>query len=286
MEQSQISWHPAFVQAIQMELKDYRDILEFYPEYQLTAEPLRIDCVVIKKPKDIVIKKNIAAIFRGVNLLEYKSPDDYVSVADFYKVYGYACLYASLEKASITDLTITFVESHYPRELLGHLSAARGYKVEETVPGVYTAYGDILPIQIIDSRKLSADENLWLRGLSNRLEPVTIIQISNEVVRYGKTNRIQAYLNVIVQANYKTIEETMNMSDSNLAVEKFLEVGRRFAKIEAQLEARGEERKAQKIAKNMVNLGFSIDDIVSATMLDREKVKAMFQEAGKNIDKE
>ena len=40
----------------------------------------------------MVIKKNIAAIFREINLLEYKSPDDCVSPADFYKVYGYACL--------------------------------------------------------------------------------------------------------------------------------------------------------------------------------------------------
>ena len=47
-----------------MELQAYRDDLEFLPEYPLTAEPLRIDCVVIKKAKDSVIKKNIAVIFR------------------------------------------------------------------------------------------------------------------------------------------------------------------------------------------------------------------------------
>ena len=57
-----------------MELQAYRDDLEFLPEYPLTAEPLQIDCVVIKKAKDAVIKKNIAVIFREWNLLEYKSP--------------------------------------------------------------------------------------------------------------------------------------------------------------------------------------------------------------------
>jgi len=67
-----IAWHPAFIEAIQLELEDYGDFLEFHPEYQLTSEPLRVDCLVIKKPPDIVIKKNIAAIFRDVNLLEYK----------------------------------------------------------------------------------------------------------------------------------------------------------------------------------------------------------------------
>jgi hypothetical protein len=50
---------------------------------------------VPKKAKGAVIKKNIGVIFREHNLLEYKSPDDCVSVEDFYKVYGYACLYAA-----------------------------------------------------------------------------------------------------------------------------------------------------------------------------------------------
>jgi hypothetical protein len=95
---SSISWHPAFVQAIKLELEPYRDALEFIPEYQLTSEPLEIDVVIIKKAPDLVIEKNIARIFRKINLLEYKSPDDYFSVHDFYKVLGYAFLYAALNK--------------------------------------------------------------------------------------------------------------------------------------------------------------------------------------------
>jgi hypothetical protein len=55
-----IPWHPAFVEALQMELRDYRDVLEFYSEYQLTTEPLRIDCVVVRKAKNVEIRKNIA----------------------------------------------------------------------------------------------------------------------------------------------------------------------------------------------------------------------------------
>jgi len=53
-----IAWHPAFVVALQQELECYGDSLEFFAEYQLSAEPLRIDCLVIKKVRDVVIKKN------------------------------------------------------------------------------------------------------------------------------------------------------------------------------------------------------------------------------------
>jgi hypothetical protein len=115
-----IAWHPAFVQAFRLELEQYQDILEFIPEFQLTSEPLRIDLVIIRKLRDIPIEKNIAAIFRSENLVEYKSPGDHVSVADFYKAYGCACLYASLKGAPVTDITLTFVESREPRKLLKH----------------------------------------------------------------------------------------------------------------------------------------------------------------------
>jgi hypothetical protein len=57
----------------------------------------------------------------------------------------------------------------------------------ETGPGIYTVSGDILPIQIIDSRRLSADENLWLKNLNKELGYMAITQIDKEINRQGKT---------------------------------------------------------------------------------------------------
>jgi len=36
-ENAHLSWHPAFIEVIKMELDQYKDALEFYPEYQLTS---------------------------------------------------------------------------------------------------------------------------------------------------------------------------------------------------------------------------------------------------------
>jgi len=72
-DEERIAWHPAFYEAIQMELEEYGQDLQFISEYALNTEPLRIDVVIIKKHKDIPIEKNIATIFRKVNILEYKS---------------------------------------------------------------------------------------------------------------------------------------------------------------------------------------------------------------------
>ena len=90
------TWHPAFFEAIQMELEEYSDVLEFQAEHPLTSEPLRIDVLIVKKVPGAVIRKNIAEIFRDTNLIEYKSPTDYVSIGDFHRVVGYAHQYTPL----------------------------------------------------------------------------------------------------------------------------------------------------------------------------------------------
>ncbi|MDR2733639.1 MAG: hypothetical protein LBC99_03215 [Spirochaetota bacterium] len=88
-------WHQAFYDAIRLELFDYRDDLEYTFEHQLTSEPMRIDVLIVKKKKDVIIDKSIARIFRGHNIIEYKSPGDYFSIRDFLQVCAYACNYAA-----------------------------------------------------------------------------------------------------------------------------------------------------------------------------------------------
>ncbi|MCL2832675.1 MAG: hypothetical protein FWD78_05860 [Treponema sp.] len=282
---SPIKWHTAFIEAIKLELEEYQNSLEFYPEFQLTAEPLRIDCVVVKKKADIKIKKNIASIFREVNLLEYKNPEDYISVNDFYKVYAYACLYASFEKVPVTNLTITLIENRRPRDLLAHLRDIRGYKVEKNNHGIYIINGDILPIQIINSRELSPEENLWLQGLRNKLNPAEVQHVLTEIFRQEKAVKFEAYLDAISRANYPAIEEAVKMSNTPKSFDEVLEragltakwEARGEAKGEARGEARGEERNAIKVAKNMINLGLPLETVATATELDMERVKALYQ---------
>jgi hypothetical protein len=276
-DRERLAWHPAFFEAIQMELDEYGHELQFISEYQLTTEPLRIDVVIIRKSGNAPIEKNIAAIFRKENIVEYKSPDDYVSVGDYYLVYGYACLYAALNHVGINELTVSFVESRYPRELLSHLREVRGYTVEERWPGVYIVSGDILPIQIIDSRKLSEEENLWLKGLDNRLSATEVQRIADEAEKQGKGARIRAYLDVILRANAKVLQE-LYMSGT-ITLEKVIEdiglAAKWEARGKAEGEARGEEKNAAEIAKNMLRSGISMEQTATLSGLDIDKVKLL-----------
>ena len=108
-------WHPAVVRAIEFELEDCRDDLAIEAEYQLTTEPLRIDVLIIKKKRDVILKKNIARVFRRCNIIEYKSPDDHVTVEDYDKTHAYARLYASLNKVRTHDLSGRVLFVHHAK---------------------------------------------------------------------------------------------------------------------------------------------------------------------------
>jgi hypothetical protein len=260
-----------------MELREYQNVLEFYYQHHLTSEPLRIDCVVIKKTKDVEIKKNIAAIFRKWNIFEYKNPGDYVSIADFYKVYGYACLYTSFENIPISELTVSFVQSRYPRKLLKHLQDERGYTIAETVDGIYTVSGDILPMQSIDSRKLPAAENLWLKSLRDQLNSAEITQISEEITRQEKDAQITAYLNVIKETNTENLQEAIEMSQrkQKLTFDQLCVNVGWAAKWEAKGKAEGHAEGKLEIARNLKKMGLPVSQIAEGTGLSTKAIQKL-----------
>jgi len=264
-------WHPAFVDAIRMELFDYRDSLEFKYEHPLNTEPLCVDLLIIKKPKDLVIEKNIARIFRGDNILEYKSPGDYLSVNDFLKVNAYANLYTAITPGvDFADLSLTFVENRHPRKLLRYLTGTRGYKAEETSPGIYRVTGDYLPIQIIESRKLLEQENLWLRSLVKDLQAVNAGSIIDEARKRGDKAQLGAYLNVLIRANPEAFMEAENMARKKRKTleEVFTEAGfipEWTERARVQGREQGLEQGKREGERNIINLlksGKSAEEII------------------------
>ena len=156
MEKTKLQWHPAFSAALRITLQDEMKYLEMHEEYLLAKKPLQMDVLLIKKTKNVQIEKSIGQIFRAHNIIEYKSPEDYLSINDFYKVYAYACLYQSdTDKVNEIDpsmITITFVCSHYPRELLRHLAEVRNIISEDKGNGIYYLKGDPIHMQLLITR--------------------------------------------------------------------------------------------------------------------------------------
>ncbi|MDR3341758.1 MAG: hypothetical protein LBT14_03030, partial [Treponema sp.] len=107
------------------------------------------------------------------------------------------------------------------------------YTVEERSSGIYTVTGDIIPIQIIDNRRLSGEENIWLKELDNELDVERISRITREIDRLGKAAQIGAYLDAIARANSGILQEALKMSDTALTLEKVFEEAGLIAKWEA-----------------------------------------------------
>ncbi|MDR1175878.1 MAG: hypothetical protein LBK83_10470 [Treponema sp.] len=267
-----LKWHPAFLQALQLELIEYKNSLQFKYEYQLTAEPLRVDLLIIKKPPGLTIDKNIARIFRSDNILEFKSPEDYLSVKDFLKVYAYACLYAAITpETELSGVTLTLVEQRHPRDLISYLTGERNYRVEETGPGIYTVNGDYLPIQIIETKRLPAGENLWLKLLTNDLESGAARDILEGRKEAAREAPLSAYLDVLMRANPEAFMEAWNMANGKRTFEEvFTEAG-----IIPQWIERGIEQGETKVARNLLAKGWAVEEVAETTELPIEKVRSL-----------
>ncbi|MDR3197580.1 MAG: hypothetical protein LBU34_06880, partial [Planctomycetaceae bacterium] len=240
-------WHPAFCGAMQLELNEYRDVLEFKDEYQLTKGPLRVDILIIKKRKDIVIDKNIARNFRHHNIIEYKSPDDTLDTADYNKTLGYKFFYAYREKIDTEDLSVTLVTSQHPYNLLKYLS--RRYTMTSNQNGIYVVNHDTGQIQIIVSSELEENENIWLTHLNKELTAVRFRNLLTEAAKHGKDIVLDAYLNVVTDANIEAFQEA-NMLGKKAEqclkdlgyVDKWRKEGRDEGRDEGRNEGRNEGR--------------------------------------------
>jgi hypothetical protein len=246
-------------------------------EQPLTAEPLQIDVIIIKKKKDVVIDKAIAGIFRGYNILEFKSHTDSLSEDDFYKVYAYACLYKGLKEIEITDITITFVGAKYPEKVVKHLEEIKGYKIKKKASGIYEVEGgvDKIPVQFIKTNKLSEEDSGYLRLLSDGLNKEAVRYVMDEA---GKPHKVKmgALVNAILRANAERFKEVMAMGGKTL--EEVLEESGLTAKWEDRGEERAEMRnkaRIEKIVRNLIKKGLRSEEIAEMTEIDLTDVLSL-----------
>ncbi len=219
MEKENLQWHPAFAAALRLTFQEEREELQILEEYSLSKSPPRIDALILKKSPHVKIKKKIGHIFRGYNIIEYKSPEDNLSINDFYKVYGYTCFYQSntekIGEITPTELTITFVCNHYPREMFRHLESVRGMKIHDQGEGVYYLTGDPIPIQFLYIPRLSEEENYWIQTLRNDLKAGK--EIRTLMANYEKNRKSKdcaAVMNLVTRANWEQMEAEKKMCEA------------------------------------------------------------------------
>ena len=203
--------------------------------------------LIIKKKTEEPIEKNIGRIFRKYNIVEYKSPTDYLGIDDFYKVYGYACFYKAdtgrENEIPVEELTITFVSTGYPRKMLCHLEKERGYTIENPEEGIYYVIGDKIPIQVIVISQLNPKKNLWLYSLTNKLENKEAIKMLLEDYKGKQSDNLYtAVMQVVMKANGEQMK-----GEGSMVCEALMEL------MKDELEASKEEGKVlgQKLGEEL-----------------------------------
>lgn len=216
MSDTKIQWHPGFVAAMTLELREYRKDLVFEKEYNLNTKPLEIDLLIIKKEASVHISNDIGDFFRGHNILEYKSPGDHLDIDVFYKTLAYAALYKSygktLDEIRADDITVSVIREAKPTGLFQYLKE-HGYSVSSDRNGIYRIEGPFsFPTQIIVTGELNRTSHTWLKALSVKLDKRDIQDLLEKISQMTEKNdreMADSILEVSIGANRHIVDELM-----------------------------------------------------------------------------
>lgn len=214
MEKGKIQWHPAFVAAMDLELGENRKDLVFEKEYNLNSKPLEIDLLVIKKETGAQIVNEIGKLFRGHNIMEYKSPRDHLDIDTFYKVGAYASLYKSYGKLTddrkADDITVSLIRETKPRALFQYFEEHNMLTANPYSGIYYVLNGVLFPTQIIVTNELDKKNHAWLTALTEKMQKNDMKNLIEKVdaltQKYDK-GLAESVLEVSVSANRGIIDE-------------------------------------------------------------------------------
>ena len=199
-ESVRTKFHYGFYAAMKVEYDLMHANVTYEQEIQLGDEPIRLDFLIIKKDAHVVLNDPIGKFFEAVNIFEYKSPEDGLSIDDFYKALAYCFIYKGynrkVDELPIDDMTLTLVRHSYPRELMKALERS-GFTVDKKYPGIYRIGGKInIKVQIIISSRLPDGEYEGLQLLAKGCT-------KEEVFRYF--NRAMASKDENIKTNAGTV---------------------------------------------------------------------------------
>jgi predicted transposase YdaD len=168
-----------------------------------------------EKAENIVTANDIGKIFRGHNIIEFKSPEDSLNYDTYIKGIGYACIYKANEEhiddIQMDDITLTFLRSKKPQKLIRKL-IQEGYQILRPYPGIYYLQKSsfFFPIQIIVTAELESEEHVWLRALTDHIQEADarrLAEATRTLSQKGDIDNADAVINVTMKANREFFEK-------------------------------------------------------------------------------
>lgn len=235
-----------------------------------------MNLLIIKKLADVRIENEFGHIFKKYNVAEYKSPDDALSIDDYYKTVGYACLYKGLggtvDQIPANELTISIFRESYPREMFEALKNL-GMEIKEQYPGIYYISGKqaLFDTQIVVIKQPDKETHRTLCILSKHVKEEDVrafVEKAVQISEPGDRNNVDAVLQVSVSAN-KEIYEAIRRCDKVMC-----EALRELMK--EDLEQREQETLLKAIRNLMETMKCSADQAMAALKIpETDKGKYM-----------
>lgn len=157
----QNDWHSWFYTLLNILLYKFRkDRVTVLPEVKFGAMPPIADFIVVKEYSIVDLGLKIFSFFRKYNIIEFKSPDDELSIFVLWKVIAYAGFFIYRDRVPDNEITLTLVRAAKPIKLFEDLEKRGATIVDDPTKGIYTIenWDDHFPIQIIVSTELEGDE--------------------------------------------------------------------------------------------------------------------------------
>lgn len=152
-----------------------------------------------------------------------------MTIDDFFKTIGYACLYKGLgrkvDEVPEEEITVSLFRDTYPKELFAALRRS-GRNLEERYPGVYYVTGRVLfDTQIVVMSRLRREGHSAFRVLSRRVDPEDIRRFLMEtrlLKSPGDRNNFDAVFQVSIAANKTVYQDVRGNQDMCKAMEELM----------------------------------------------------------------
>lgn len=276
-ESGRTRYHYGFYAAMKNEYDLIHAEVKYEQEIQLGEDPVRLDFLIIKAEGEL--KDPIGEYFRRVNLFEYKSPEDGLSIDDFCKAQGYALMYKGygrkVNELRLEEITLTLVRHVYPRELMKALKES-GYEIHEAHRGIYRVEGKMMiPVQIVVSSRLEGYEGLKLLAKGSTKEAVMeyakrAIASGDENIKTNAGTVIEICLNINKELDRKIKEdEAMHKTIREIFKDDF----------DAAKE-KGMEEEKERVATDMLKKNLPLSLIEEISKLSEETIRGLAKTLG------
>ena len=269
---------------MQIRVRVHLQRAELRQEVELGTRPVRTDAVFLIYLEEIPFTDLLGGRFNKRNVIEYKGPDDSLSIDGISKVLGYAFDYKSggrtVNEIPFEEMSVFIFCHMYPREAFATLEGME-LNISEAEPGIYCIdWIPNLPVQVILIPELPEgyEELKVLAPGAAKEDLLKVLAKANKHQDQGYLENIKAVLRISMAANPELYEEIREESIMVDVFERIFSKELTAKETKGRVEGRSEGRAEGIVstARKLLAMGvLTLKQIAQATGLSISELEAM-----------